>query len=360
MISPQRILAKRAWPSGVPGRIPFWAALCALGMMGGCRSSDARDLYASATPRACVAGETGGTTVTLLGTAGGPIHRRLRSQPASLLSVDGEHYLVDAGDGVARQLTQAGIAIPEVKQVFLTHLHADHVTGLAPLFIFAWTSAMAHPMTVYGPPGTKHLVEAALSYIETPVNIHRLQYPPVAMPIDLFTGSEPAVSEDGRPSLIYEDDVVSVYAVENSHYATMSEVSQSYGADRSYSYRFDTSDRSVVFSGDTGPSNSLMRLAEGADILVIEVIDLERQFDVVREMSGLPDDQLTVVMDHMAEEHITPDQIGLLAAKAAVGQVILTHVVPGLDSEQDMTAYINGVRQHYHGPVHLGFDLACF
>ena len=103
-----------------------------------------------------------------------------------------------------------------------------------------------------------------------------------------------------------------------------------------------------------------MRLAEGADILVIEVIDLERQFDVVREMSGLPDDQLTVVMDHMAEEHITPDQIGLLAAKAAVGQVILTHVVPGLDSEQDMTAYINGVRQHYHGPVHLGFDLACF
>ena len=140
----------------------------------------------------------------------------------------------------------------------------------------------------------------------------------------------------------------------------MPEVSHSYGANRSYAYRFDTPERSVVFSGDTGPSDSLMQLAEGADVLVIEVIDLEHQFDVVREMSGLPDDQLTVVMDHMAREHITPDQVGLLAAKASVGQVILTHVVPGLDSDQDMTAYINGVRQHYRGPVQLGFDLACF
>lgn len=352
--------AKPACFSIVAARMSFWVAVCALGMMGGCRASEARDLSAFATPPACVDGESVGTTVTLLGTAGGPIHRRLRSQPASLLSVDGEHYLVDAGDGVARQLTLAGIAIPGVKQVFLTHLHADHVTGLAPLFVFAWTSAKAHPMTVYGPPGTKHLVETALTYIETPVNIHRLQYPPVAMPIDLFTGSEPAVSEGGRPSLIYEDDIVSVYAVENSHYTTMPEVSQSYGEDRSYSYRFDTSDRSVVFSGDTGPSDSLMQLAIGADVLVIEVIDLERQFEVVRKMSGLPDDQLTVVMDHMAREHIAPDQIGLLAAKASVGRVILTHVVPGLDSERDMTAYINGVRQHYHGPVHVGFDLACF
>lgn len=360
MSSLQRRRANPAWPSSVTSSVYLSAAICALGMLAGCRMGDARDLSVSAMPRACIAGDLVGTTVTLLGTAGGPIHRRLRSQPASLLSVDGEHYLVDAGDGVARQLTQAGLAIPEIKQVFLTHLHADHVTGLAPLFVFAWTSARAHPMTVYGPPGTERLVEAALGYIEIPVNIHRLQYPPVAMPLDLFTGAEPAVSEDGRPSLIYEDDVVSVYAVENSHYTAMPEVSHSYGADRSYAYRFDTSDRSVVFSGDTGPSNSLMRLAEGADVLVIEVIDLERQFDIVREMSGLPDSELTVVMEHMAKEHITPDQIGLLAAKASVGQVILTHIVPGLDSEQDMTAYVNGVRQHYRGPVHLGADLACF
>jgi len=351
--------ARPAWCPSVSARLFLSTAICALGLMGGCRQGDARDLADAANSRACNADGSVATTVTLLGTAGGPIPRQLRSQPASLLSVNGAHYLIDAGDGVVRQLTQAGIPVAEVRQTFLTHLHADHVAGLAPLFLFSWTSAKARPMTVYGPPGTSHLVRTALDYIDTPVNIHRLQYPPVPMPSALFSAEEPGVSGDVEPSLIYEDENVSVYATENSHYTTMSAFVHPYGVDRSYSYRFDTADRSVVFSGDTGPSHALAKLAKDADILVIEVIDLERQMEVVREMSGLPDSQLKMVMDHMAKEHISPDQIGLLAAKASVGQLVLTHVVPGLDSEQDITPYVSGVRQHYAGAVQLGSDFDC-
>ncbi|MCI4644392.1 MAG: MBL fold metallo-hydrolase [Hyphomonadaceae bacterium] len=336
----------------------FAVLIAALSLAGGCSRPDAQPEGGVSEIRSCPADS--GTTVTTLGTAGGPILRRARSQPANLLTVGGESYLIDAGDGAASQLTKAGVPIPGIRHVFLTHLHADHVAGLAPLLLFAWTSAAAHPMTVYGPPGTQQLVEAGLSYIETPVNIHRLQYPPVPVPAELFSAEEPAVAGGLEPTLIYEDELVGVYAVENSHYTTLPAFIQPYGADRSYSYRFDTPDRSVVFSGDTGQSDALAALSAGADVLVIEVIDLERQLDFIRSMTNLPDEQLTMVIDHMAKEHISPEQIGVLATQASVGQVVLTHIVPGLDDETDASPYLDDVRTHYAGPVHIASDFDCF
>ena len=339
----------------------FSVLIAVFGLTGSCSRPDAHGSDRVPMPHACQADEVGsGTTVTLLGTAGGPILRRSRSQPASLLTVNDVSYLVDAGDGAASQLTKAGVAIPQIRHIFLTHLHADHVAGLAPLLLFAWTSAAAHPMTIYGPPGTKQLLNAGLSYIETPVDIHRLQYPPVPVPKELFSAEEPTLREGVDSSLIYQDESVSVYAVENTHYTTMPQVARVYGIDRSYSYRFDTPDRSVVFSGDTGQSDALVALAKDADILVIEVIDLDRQIDVIRSMTDLPDEKLAVVIEHMEREHISPEQIGLLAEEASVGQVILTHIVPGLDGEQDTSRYSEGVRKHYSGPVHPAVDFDCF
>ena len=301
------------------------------------------------------------TQIRTLGTAGGPILKKLRSQPANLLTVNGVHYLIDAGDGVARQMTLSGLRISDVKSVFMTHLHADHVAGLASVMLFAWTSGVARPTVIHGPPGTERLVESGLNYIETPVNIHRLQYPPIPVPKELFSAVKPKVGQGDHPTLIYEDDNVSVLAVENSHYALLPEGSQNpYGVERSYSYRFESQDRSVVFSGDTGVSQALTTLARDADVLVIEVIDLERQIDVIRKMTGLPDEQLTVVFAHMEKEHISPEQIGQLASDASVGQVVLTHVVPGLDGETDFSRYIQGVRRNYNGPVALASDLDCF
>ena len=93
---------------------------------------------------------------------------------------------------------------------------------------------------------------------------------------------------------------------------------------------------------------------------MIEVIDLERQLDFIRSMTNLPDEQLTMVIDHMAKEHISPEQIGLLATQASVGQVVLTHIVPGLDDETDASRYLDDVRAHYAGPVYIASDFDCF
>src|SRR3546814_9055168 len=75
-----------------------------------------------------------------------------------------------------------------------------------------------------------------------------------------------------KGGLVYSDGRVKVFAAENTHYQTFNA-----GRDKSFSYRFETPGRVIVFSGDTGPSEALTELARGADILVSEVIDTNRK-----------------------------------------------------------------------------------
>src|SRR5215472_11274248 len=214
------------------------------------------------------------TRLILLGTAAGPIPRTLRSQPANLLIVDGRPYLIDTGNGVARQLVMAGFEPADVRYIFITHHHIDHNADLGALISFDWAedyqrnAASAPPVQIYGPPSTTFLVQAALDYLSVAERIFS-----AGMPIFDAKGRFQAhdIDHDG---LVYTDDRVRVTATENTHFHQPSS-SPTYGKDRSYSYRFDTPGRSVVFTGDTGPSEAVTKLAEGADVLVTEIEDIE-------------------------------------------------------------------------------------
>src|SRR5262249_1917429 len=68
-----------------------------------------------------------GTRLILLGTAGGPALKKARAQPANALLVNGGVYIIDAGNGVARQMALADISPKALRAVFITHNHSDHV-----------------------------------------------------------------------------------------------------------------------------------------------------------------------------------------------------------------------------------------
>jgi ribonuclease BN (tRNA processing enzyme) len=152
-----------------------------------------------------------------------------------------------------------------------------------------------------------------------------------------------------------------VTAAQNSHFYFASR-GPSGDLDKSYAYRFDTPSGSVVFTGDTGPSESVAKLAEGADVLVSEVCLCSKgsaapKADIDRS-TVLPPDGLDAQEDfHMAHEHLTPEDVGTLAARAHVKTVILTHYVPGDDDETDATAFTSGVRKTFSGPVIAARDL---
>src|ERR1700722_5617731 len=106
----------------------------------------------------------GGTRVITLGTQGGPFPQAHRAQSSNLLLVNGAHYIIDAGDGVARRLAKGKFSIPEIGTIFLTHLHDDHTAGLGTLMSAAWEQNRTSPINVYGPPRTDELVRAAIQY----------------------------------------------------------------------------------------------------------------------------------------------------------------------------------------------------
>jgi ribonuclease BN (tRNA processing enzyme) len=209
--------------------------------------------------QAPVSRPTTGTRVITLGTVAGPPPRAHRSQSSNLLIVNGTLYVVDAGDGAARRIAKAGFDVRNVGTIFLTHHHDDHTAGLGTLMSVAWDNQRTQPINVYGPPRTEELVKAAVQYFGISAEI-RIADGGRSVPIaQVFFG------HDVSPGLVYQDANVKVTAAETAH--SEFHTGAAAGKYKSYAYRFDTPDRVVVFTGDTGPNDALTNLAKDADLL---------------------------------------------------------------------------------------------
>jgi ribonuclease BN (tRNA processing enzyme) len=297
---------------------------------------------------------TKGTQLITLGTRGGPLPSKDRAQSSNLLVVDGTLYLIDAGDGVTRRMVQAGHDFRKVGKIFITHPHSDHTAGLATLLVSAWEYQRREPIDIYGG-GVEALVKGAIAYLTPNAEIRWAEGKKASM-ADLFHG------HDVAPGVVYQDDKVKVIAVENTHFNFQQETPP-YGKYRSYSYRFETPGRVVVFSGDTGPSEALTELAKGADVLVTEVTSVEDVIEVFKRTGAwqakTPDEQAGWIR-HMKEEHVTPEDVGKMAAKAGVKSVVMTHLSQTLDPNDDYQRYVDGAKKFFSGPIVAAKDLMRF
>jgi ribonuclease BN (tRNA processing enzyme) len=291
-----------------------------------------------------------GDQIVMLGTHGGPGLTKERSEPASVLIVDGRPYLIDCGIGTMRRLLDAGIRSETIGTIFITHNHPDHALGLVDVLENDFLSddfgprGRSRKFSVYGPPQTPALVNAAYDYIRIPYSIFAAENLGASTLVDPFEAH--VIDHDG---LVYQDDKIRVTAAENTHYQLMA---AKYRARmKSYAYRFETPYGAIVFTGDTGPSPAVEKLATGADVLVSEVIDLGgatnavRQTPTTREQSALA--------AHMRMEHLPMKDLGEMATKAQVKTVLLYHLIAGSGEH-----FVAGVKQYYSGPVFAGEDLA--
>jgi ribonuclease BN (tRNA processing enzyme) len=310
---------------------------------------------AVAAPTTADAARERGTRLVLLGTQGGPNIRKFRSQPASLVVVDGQPYLFDSGDGVSRQLKLAGYDPADITRIFLTHLHFDHVAGLASLLGFGWTKQTSHPFEIYGPPGTAEFVKGAVGYMAIPITLYAAVLPPRPTLSEIVHVHDFDVAQ---PKVIFQDNRIKVTAVENSHYSTMKNPLSF--PNRSYAYRVDTKDRSIVFTGDTGPSDAIVALAKGADILVSEVLDVDQTIKDLAVVYKRSIAEMRPLEAHMRREHLSPEEVGKLASRAGVKTVVLSHIAMGEDGESDFSHYVNGIKAHFSGAVVVGKDLDQF
>ncbi len=283
------------------------------------------------------------SSLVTLGTAAGPSLRPDRAQSSNLLTVNGAHYVVDAGDGVARRLAQAGIDVREIGTIFITHHHDDHTAGLGTLLSLAWDRQRTKPINVYGPPRTEELVKAAVQYFSISAEI-RIADGGRTVPI-----AQLLFGHDVGTGLIYQDANIKVTAVQNSHFSF--HTGPAAGTHKSYSYRFETPDRVIMFTGDTGPSESVTALANGADLLITETSSCDdRKQAMVNDgrWQAMTDAEQEGIMRQATQGHMSLEVIGKMATRANVKSVVLSHLTQRFGSD-DYTPWAEEVKKHFDG-----------
>jgi ribonuclease BN (tRNA processing enzyme) len=284
-----------------------------------------------------------------LGTMGGPIPSPTRAQPANLLQFEGLNILVDVGDGAVGQLAKANIAPASIDAVVISHLHFDHTGGLFALLGLYQQIGIERDLTIYGPPGTAKLVEGLLQAMKPAADVG----PGIPSFIARVPGAHIRTVElsDGERAEIGKARLT---VAANSHYSYPAGSPEAKRF-QSLSLRFDLPGRSIVYTGDTGPSAAVETLASDADLLVCEIVDVDAAMASLRKARPeMPAAQLAAIRPHFAEQHLTAYEIGKLAKRAGVKQVIVTHN-PASGPEA-----IEAIRQHFAGPITLANDLDRF
>jgi len=292
-----------------------------------------------------------GTRLIMLGTQGGPNVNVTRAQTANVVLAEGTPYLVDCGYGAVRSLAEAGITLGTVQNIFLSHLHDDHTADLAALLSFKWTGGNTNPqpVAVYGPYGTKAMVEGAITFFKANVAIRMVDEGRTIKPESIFTGHDLSAA---TVTEVFRDSRVTVKAVENTHFPERAKAKMPY---RSFAYRFDTPSRSYVFSGDTAYSRGLIELAQGVDYFVCETQTAASRQQFAENAAGAGDTE--TINRHVLETHVSTEDVGRMATQAKVKNVVLYHLLPGATrgGAADET-YISEVKKTFNGPVIVGRD----
>jgi ribonuclease BN (tRNA processing enzyme) len=274
--------------------------------------------------------------LVLLGAGGGPRPRKSNSAPAQVIVVNGAAYVVDCGDGVARQLVLAGIPLPTLRHVFLTHQHSDHNADYGNLILLAWTAGLRARVDAWGPPPLEKMTEHFLAMNEYDIDTRiadegRIPLAPLWHVHELTQGGP-----------VVEDENVRVTATLVDHPPVVP----------AFGYRFDTRDRSIVISGDTKPSDNLIELARGAQVLVHDALYAPA---IDRLVAGVPN--AATLKQSIMSHHTTAEDAGRVAQAAGVETLVLSHLVPPEDPAVTDQMWIDAARTHFDGKVIVAKDL---
>jgi ribonuclease Z len=265
--------------------------------------------------------------VTLLGT-GTPAVRVHRSGPSTMVQAGGETLLFDVGRGTVLRLQQAGVRFDQVDDVFLTHLHSDHLVGLPDLWLSGWVLGRRDlPLKIWGPHGTESLLEHLALAFSYDIDIRSngsAKLPP--------GGVETVVTEINE-GVVYQKSGVTVTAFDVDH----EPVKPAFGS------RVDYGGHSVVISGDTLFSQNLIKHAKGVDVLIHEVAyanEVERNKPFLK---------------YVVSTHTTPQEAAQIFSATKPRLAVYTHVITW-DVSSD-SQLVPETKKTYAGEVVTGEDL---
>lgn len=335
----------------------------------------------------------------LLGTAGASNPKATRAGYSNAIVVGDDTYLVDCGEGVHRQAWRSGISMhPErrpkggstVRSIFFTHLHSDHVIDYINLLLGFWPTERVDvfgpgeaglPITVFPPdrvvsvlfpeaptPGIRLLTQKLFEAFAYNINVRIADEARSDVTANIFVHEIGVAHDNYRPDIDLGVvasgtsiataaplmEPVEIYPLDDNGVRVTAILVQHAPVFPAFAYRFDTPSGSAVFSGDTGPCDNVVRLAQGADYLVHEVIDLDFVRGRVAKMPNRDN-----IINHLTESHTSPEDAGRIAARANVQTLVLSHLVPG-DGEIAEDDWEARAKTSFDGNVVCGVDLDQF
>ncbi len=279
---------------------------------------------------------------------GSPNRTPDRGQPCTALLAEGRLFLFDAGEGSIAKLAEYDAPLGRLRKIFLTHLHSDHVSGVAEVIHNTWLYGRRHAIEVVGPPGTRAMMAAfAEAYRQDLDERTRVLGAENIDPSMAFGEARDVRVGPEEMKTLHDADGLLVKAFQVDHpdwpYA--------------YGYRIEHRGKSIVISGDTRPSDNLVRHAAGADLLVHEALNLEAMTRVGEAMDRSNGPIPGSRMARIAGAHTTTLDLARIAERAGVEELVLTHLIPALPSlwmaEQFFTS---GMAEIYGGGIRVARD----
>lgn len=275
------------------------------------------------------------TRIVFLGT-GTPRPDPEHMGPSVAILVNGSSYIIDCGTGIVRRAEAArqkgvdGLKMTSLKTVFITHLHSDHTLGYADLIFTPWVQGRTEPLEAYGPSGLKEMTEHILAAYreDNEIRINGLEHAN-------RTGNKVNVHEI-KPAVIYKDPNVTVKAFLVKHGSWP----------QAFGYRFETPDRSIVISGDTSPTESVVENCNGCDVLIHEVYT---ETGFARSSADW--------QKYIRSFHTSSKELAEIATKAKPGLLILYHQMYFGGPTDNEDALLKEIRQWYGGRVVSAHDL---
>jgi ribonuclease Z len=279
---------------------------------------------------------------------GAPLPDPKRVGPQTVV-IAGDQFLVfDTGPGSTRQLALTGLNISSVSALFLTHFHSDHISDLGEFMLQHWTmSGVAEPLNIYGPPGVDEVVAGFLAAYRLDRSYRVGHHGADVMPPSGFGGVAHTFdlgTDLMSSAVVYESGDVQVIAFNVDHPPVVPAVG----------FRVNYKGRSVLITGDTIYSDSLIHHARGADVMVSDALN-HKMSQWIAEAGQDLDNNLSSVAEDIQESHIRPEEAALVAREAGVPVLIITHVLPPVPDVL-INPFLRDARAVFNGEIRMAND----